>query len=404
MILLKPFKGTRPYNEEAKNIIAPSTDHLSDENIKKIYEKNYWNYLKILNPIGQLNKSEILITAKNHFNKMKKHNVIKKDEHLTFYIYEISVKDHIQLGFIALANINDYLSNKIKGHEHTYLNRMQDRADQMINIETQIGPIYLSYPDDNTINALLKSFTITEPNYDFLSFDKSHHRLWCIDSQDDIELIFSKLSSIKSLYIADGHHRMGAMNIISQNFRKNNFNSNDFMIAAFPASQSKILDYNRVIKNLNGLSENDFLNKLKINFKITYSSIPYKPIKSKNFGMYHFGKWYSLEFTGNINDNNDFLSKLDINILNNYCIIPLLGIKDINKDERIRFIAGCHGLNSLEKKVDENIDSVAFSIFPVLIEDVMVISDNKLTMPPKSTWFDPKPLDGLVVYEFNQED
>jgi uncharacterized protein (DUF1015 family) len=403
MVLLKPFKGTRPFNEEAKNIIAPSTDHLTDENIQNIYEKNYWNYLKILNPIVRLKESETLIVAKNHFNEMKKNNVIKKDKKLTFYIYEISLKDHTQLGFLALANIDDYLSDKIKGHEHTYQNRMQDRADQMINIETQIGPIYLSYPDDNEISTLLKRFTVNDPNYNFESFDKSYHKLWCIDNQKEIEIIFLKLSSIKSMYIADGHHRIGAMNIISQDFRKNSVNGSDFMIAAFPASQSKIFDYNRVITDLNGLSENDFLNKLKINFKITNSSIPYKPHKCKNFGMYHLGKWYSLEFTGNIEGKNDILSKLDINIINNYCIIPILGINDINNDERIRFIAGCHGLSALEKKVDENNDSVAFSIFPSLIDDVMMVADNKLTMPPKSTWFDPKPLDGLVVYEFNQE-
>ena len=197
MVLLKPFKGTRPFNEEAKNIIAPSTDHLTDENIQNIYEKNYWNYLKILNPIGRLKESETLISAKNHFNEMKKNNIIKKDENLTFYIYEISLKNHTQLGFLALANIEDYLSDKIKGHEHTYQNRMQDRADQMINIETQIGPIYLSYPDDSIISALLKRFTISEPNYDFESFDKSYHRLWCLDDPKDIEIIFLKINEIK---------------------------------------------------------------------------------------------------------------------------------------------------------------------------------------------------------------
>ena len=175
------------------------------------------------------------------------------------------------------------------------------------------------------------------------------------------------------------------------------------MIAAFPAEQSKIYDYNRVIKDLNGLSEGDFLDKLKENFKVTISDSAFKPKSNRQFGMYHHGKWYSLEFIGNFPDENDILSLLDINILNNYCLIPILGIKDINNDERIRFIAGCHGLTALENKVNKNDDSVAFSIFPSHIEEVMRVADNKLTMPPKSTWFDPKPLDGLVVYEFNQE-
>jgi len=403
MVSLKPFRGTRPFNEEAKNVIAPSTDHLSDENIQNIYDKNYWNYLKILNPTGQLKESETLLAAKNHFNEMKKKEVIKKDKKLSFYIYEICMKNHKQLGFLALADISDYFSNKIKGHENTYQKRMQERADQMINIETQIGPIYMTYPDNNNINILLKSFTINEPNYDFESFDQSHHKLWCINNHSDIKKITNILTSIESLYIADGHHRIGAMNIISQNFRKNKNNSNDFMIAAFPTNQSQIFDYNRVVKDLNGLSEKDFLENLKLNFKISNCSKAYKPNSNKNFGMYHHGKWYSLKFIDKIGKANDILSNLDINIINNYCLIPILGIKDVNNDERIRFIAGCHGLEALEKKVDENNDSVAFSIFPSQIQDVMRVADNNLTMPPKSTWFDPKPLDGLVVYEFNQE-
>ena len=403
MISLKPFKGTRPFNEEAKNLIAPSTDHLSEENIQNIYDKNYWNYLKILNPVGKLKESETLLAAKNHFNEMKKKEVIKKDEKLSFYIYEISLKNHTQLGFLALANIDDYLENKIKGHENTYKNRMQDRADQMINIETQIGPIYMSYLDEGKINILLKDFTKKEPNYDFESFDQSHHRLWCVNKEFDIHKITEILTSINSLYIADGHHRMGAMNIIAKNFRKNNNNGNDFMIAAFPSNQLQIFDYNRVIKDLNGFSQERFLKELKQHFKISICSKPYRPTSNKNFGMYHHGRWYSLDFTGSIKDENNILLNLDINIINNYCLIPILGIKDINNDQRIRFIAGCHGLESLEKKVNENIDSVAFSIFPSQIEDVMKVADNNLTMPPKSTWFDPKPLDGLVVYEFNQE-
>ena len=403
MVLLKPFKGTRPFNEDAKNLIAPSTDHLSDENIKFIYNKNYWNYLKVLNPVGQLKESESLLAAKNHFNEMKKNQVIKKDNDLNYYIYQISLKNHVQLGFLALANINDFFSNKIKGHEKTYANRMKDRSDQMINIETQIGPIYMSYPNDIEIKLLLESLIKKKPNYDFESFDSSLHKLWCINNSDEIKLISKQLSSIKSLYIADGHHRMGAMNIISKSFRKNRADGKDFMIAAFPAEEAKIFDYNRVIKDLNGFTETQFLDKLKKNFIITPKLTSFKPIKVKQFGMYHKNKWYSLEFKNKIINSNDFLNSLDINIINNHVLIPILGINDVNNDERIRFIAGCHGLEALENKVDENINSVAFSIFPSQIEDVMKVADNNLTMPPKSTWFDPKPLDGLVVYEFNQE-
>jgi len=402
MVTLTPFKGTRPFNSDAKNIIAPSTDHLSEENIKKINDKNYWNYLKILNPVDQFKENDTFLIAKNHFNEMKKNEVIKKDDNVSFYIYQISLHDHVQLGFLALANIDDFLSNKIKSHENTHKKKIQDRANQMINIEAQIGPIYMSYPDNKKIEFMLESFLKRIPNYDFESFDHSHHKLWCISNKLDIDKISKEIKNIKSLYIADGHHRMGAMNLISQNYKKQKQKCNNFMIAAFSASQSKIYDYNRVIINLNNLTENDFLKKLRKNFKISLRNFSIKPKNNKKFGMYYNGKWYLLEFIGKLTNEYDILESLDINIINNYCLIPILGIDDVNNDKRICFIPGCHGLNSLKKKVDENYGSVAFSIFPSQIQDVINVADNNLTMPPKSTWFDPKPLDGLVVYEFNQ--
>ena len=171
------------------------------------------------------------------------------------------------------------------------------------------------------------------------------------------------------------------------------------MIAAFPSNELKIFDYNRVVKDLNSLSKDEFIKVLSNDFKVEKKDYSYKPSKKNEFGMYHESQWYSLEFIGSIESSN-FVDNLDINILNNFCLTKILNIKDVNNDERIRFIAGCHGLSALEKKVDENPDSVAFSIFPSDITDVIRIADNSLTMPPKSTWFDPKPLDGLVVYEF----
>jgi uncharacterized protein (DUF1015 family) len=189
---------------------------------------------------------------------------------------------------------------------------------------------------------------------------------------------------------------MGAM----QHIKDTNPLNDKFMIAAFPSNQCKIFDYNRVIKDLNGLSKDDFVETLSKDFKISKIDGPYKPKIKKEFGMYHDKQWYVINFAGSLNSDN-FIDDLDINILNNSCLTKILNIQDVNNDERIRFIAGCHGLSALEKKVDDNPNSIAFSIFPSEISDVMRVADNNLTMPPKSTWFDPKPLDGLVVYEFN---
>ena len=408
MIDIRPFKGTRPFNEEAKNLIAPSTDHLNEHHIIDIHEKHYWNYLKILNPVGQLKEIDTLKAARDHFNEMKEKDIIKKDDVDSYYIYQIKLQDHTQTGFLAVANISDFIENKIKGHELTYQSRLNERADQMLNIETQIGPIYVSYEDDKNIETLLKYLITNVPDYDFESFDKSHHTLWCIQNPEEVNKLSHKINNIKFLYIADGHHRMGAMKKISEYYqnKNNKFNSADrcnfFMIAAFPKSQSKIFDYNRVIKDLNGLSVNEFIKKIEYFFDCNKEEESFRPKKVKQFGMYHQNQWYSINFKKNELLGEDILSNLDINILNQYCLKPILGIKDVNNDERIRFVAGCHGLEALEKKVNDNIDSVAFSIFPSKINDVMNVANNNLTMPPKTTWFDPKPLDGLVVYEFNQ--
>ena len=398
MIDIKPFKGTRPFNEEAKNLIAPSTDHLNEQHLIDIHEKHYWNYLKILNPVGQLKETDTLKAAKDHFDEMKKNHIIKQDDVVSFYIYQIKFQNHIQTGFLAVANIRDFIDNKIKGHELTYESRLKERADQMLNIETQIGPIYVSYIDENGLDNLINDLTKSSPDYDFESFDKSHHTLWCIQNPEQINQLSRSINSISSLYIADGHHRIGAMKKISEI----NESFNYFMIAAFPKSQSKIFDYNRVIKDLNELSVSEFIEKIENFFYCKRQSTSFRPKKIKEFGMYHHKQWYSINFKKKELLDDNILSNLDINILNQYCLKPILGIQDVNNDERIRFIAGCHGLEALEKKVNDNPNSVAFSIFPTNIDDVIEVANQNLTMPPKTTWFDPKPLDGLVVYEFNQ--
>ena len=402
MVEIKPFKGTRPFNEDAKSLIAPSTDHLSIENIEIFRKNNYWNYLKVLNPVGQLKETDTLLEAKLHFNEMKDNEVIKKDVKDHFYVYQIEFKGHIQTGFLSLAKIADFINEKIKAHEKIYENRMRERAEQMLNIKSQIGPIYVFYENNKEISKLLNSIIHQLPDYDFESFDNSIHKLWCISDEKFIQNLSSLFSKrINNFYIADGHHRMGAMKLIGDLKFNKNIHQENFMIAAFSSDEAKIFDYNRVVKDLNGLSEDNFLQLISKSFTVVKKDKSFKPNKNKEFGMYHENKWYSLHFKEKL-DTNNFVDTLDINILNNFIFKKYLNIEDVNNDERIRFIAGCHGLEALEKKVDENKDSVAFSIFPSHISDVIKVADNKLTMPPKSTWFDPKPLDGLVVYEFGK--
>ena len=310
MVTILPFKGTRPFNEDAKNLIAPSTDHLSIENIEIFKKNNYWNYLKILNPVGQLKEKDSLIEAKLHFDEMKKNEVIKKDVIKHLYIYQIDFKDHSQLGFLCLALIDDFVNKKIKVHEKIYEKRMKERADQMENINTQIGPIYVSYQANSNLENILNSYINHLPEYDFESFDGSIHKLWCVKDVSFQNKIINEFKNVESLYIADGHHRIGAMNIISKKYQSKYKENVNVMIAAFPSNQSKIFDYNRVIKDLNGLSQNQFIELLSKNFKVILQEKSFKPLKKNQFGMYHENQWYSLDFLGKINHNN-FLDTLD---------------------------------------------------------------------------------------------
>ena len=297
MVDIWPFHGTRPYNQDAKTLIAPSTDHLSIENIEIFRKNNYWNYLKVLNPIGQLKEKDSLTEAREHFEEMKDNDVIKKDNDLSFYIYQIELGDHKQLGFLSLASVDDFEKNIIKPHEKIYESRKVERADQMMNIKTQIGPIYVSYTSEKNISNFLLSKTNNPPSYDFESFDNSIHKLWCVNDADSIKKFQNLTKVINNLYIADGHHRMGAMQHI-----KNIYPLKDkFMIAAFPSNQCKIFDYNRVIKDLNGFSKDEFLSTLSKDFKISKIDKPFKPLSKKEFGMYHDKQWYVVNFKGFLN-------------------------------------------------------------------------------------------------------
>ena len=211
MLDIRPFKGTRPHKELAEKIIAPSTDYLSEEGIIDIHEKHYWNYLKILNPVGQNKEKEALKIAKDQFTKMKEHHIVKKDNKVCYYIYRIKTSEHCQTGFLSLININSFINNKVKGHELTYEKRIKERADQMLNLQAQIGPIYVSYIDNKNLDSFLEQQTLLTPQYDFKAFDGSNHTLWCLDDNIIIEKLSNLVNKLDFLYIADGHHRMGAM-------------------------------------------------------------------------------------------------------------------------------------------------------------------------------------------------
>ncbi len=408
MHFINPFKGLRPAENKASSVTIPSTDQLSKEVIANHKKNNPWSYLNIFNPDSENSKSqnEINAQAKKQFELMKNQSVLTKDNINSFYVYKISTKNHSQIGIIGTAKLSAYDNLHIRGHEEIYFERSQKRFDQINNLNAQIGPIYVIHPDNKTLNELIEKQTSSKPVYSFNALDECKHELWVVSEQNTVLKISEIFNKINRIYIADGHHRIEALSKLAEFRKHQNPNHtgqepyNYFMVAIFPKSQARILDYNRLVKDLYGYSTKNFIKEVKKKFLIKKHDSAYKPNKPKSFGMFLEKNWYSIELKNKPEENLFHIINLDINLLHYYLLEPILGIGDARYDNRIDFIAGYHGLESIEEKVNSGEASVGFSLFATQMEDVISFADKKLTMPPKSTWFDPKPLDGLVAYDF----
>ena len=399
MHFINPFKGLRPTEKEASSVAITSTDHLSKEIIAKHRKNNQWSYLNVFD-------AENNSKSKEQFELMKKNSILTKDSKNSFYIYKISTKDHEQVGIVGIAKLSAYDNLHIRGHEEIYLERAQKRLKQMDNLNTQVGPIYVINPDNAELTELIKKEIFSKPTYSFEALDHCKHEMWIINEESKVLKICDLFNTINRIYIADGHHRIEALLKIAEFKKHQNPNHtgkepyNYFMVAIFPKSQARILDYNRLIKDLYGYSPSNFIKQIKKNFTVQKQDTSYKPKETKSFGMYLDKNWYSIKLKKNPEKNLFRIINLDINLLHEYLLEPILGVGDPRYDQRIGFIAGFHGLDSIKKKVDSGEAKVGFSLLATRIEDVIDFADQKLTMPPKSTWFDPKPLDGLIAYDF----
>ena len=399
MYFINPFKGLRPTKENASSVAITSTDHLSVKSVVNHMKDNPWSYLNVF---GAENNSK----SKEQFELMKKKSILKKDSSNSFYIYKISTGNHTQVGIVGTAKLSAYDNLHIRGHEEIFFERSQKRMKQMDNLNAQIGPIYAVYPDNKQLNDLVEKELVNSPIYSFKGMDESKHEMWAINDEEKVLKIRDLFNSINRVYIADGHHRMDALLKLSKFRQHQNPNHtgeeayNFFMIAIFPTSQARILDYNRLIKDLYGYSPKDFIKEIKKKFKVEKQNSSFKPKKSQIFGMYLEKQWYSLELKEKPHQNLFHIINLDINLLHYYLLEPTLGIGDPRHDNRIDFLAGFHGLEGIEKKVNNGEAKVGFALFATQMENVISFADKKLNMPPKSTWFDPKPLDGLVAYDF----
>jgi len=399
MYFINPFKGLRPTEKEASTVAIASTDHLSKEVIAKHRKNNQWSYLNVFD-------AENNSKSKEQFELMKKNSILTKDSKNSFYIYKISTKDHEQVGIVGAAKLSAYDNLHIRGHEEIYLERAQKRQKEMDNLNAQVGPIYVIHPDNAELNEIIKKEIVSKPTYSFEALDHCKHEMWIINEESKVLKICDLFNTINRIYIADGHHRIEALSKFAEIKKHQNPNHtgkepyNYFMVAIFPKSQARILDYNRLIKDLYGYSPSNFIKQIKKNFTVQKQDTSYKPKETRSFGMYLDKNWYSIKLKKNPEKNLFRIINLDLNILHEYLLEPILGVGDPRYDQRIDFIAGFHGLESIERKVDSGEAKVGFALFATRIEDVIDFADQKLTMPPKSTWFDPKPLDGLVAYDF----
>ena len=399
MYFINPFRALRPTKENAESVSITSTDHLSKEVVEEHKKKNPWSYLNVF---GAENSSK----SKDQFELMKKKSVLQKDKNNSFYIYRISTGNHSQVGIVGTAKLSAYDNLHIRGHEEIFLERAQNRLKQMDNLNAQIGPIYVIHPDNEQLSSLVNIELAKEPIYSFKALDNCKHEMWIVDDKNKVVQICDLFNTINRIYIADGHHRMEALSKLSQ-FKKHQNTEhtgdetyNYFMVAIFPQSQARLLDYNRLIKDLYGYSSNDFIKELKKKFKVEKQESPFKPTIPQTFGMYLEKQWYSLKLKEPPEENLFHVINLDINLLHYYLLEPTLGIGDPRYDSRIDFLAGYHGLESIENKVNRGEAKIGFSLFATQMDNVINFADKKINMPPKSTWFDPKPLDGLLAYDF----
>lgn len=407
---IRPFCAVRPNETFASKIAALPYDVYTRKEAKKEVEKNPLSFLKIDRPETMF-PDEMDMYAPKVYQKARKvlEEMIEKgefiqDETPCYYLYELTRNGHRQTGIVACASIDDYFNGTIKKHENTREEKEQDRIRHVDTLDTQTGPIFLAYRFDAVLKEIIEETKRKTPVYDFISEDKITHRVWVIDESEMMERIQQCFVKINKIYIADGHHRAASAIKVGCKRRKEHpgytgeEEFNYFLCTLFAEEELEILDYNRVVKDLNGLSEIEFLEKIKESFEVEEAEeSPYAPKQKKEFGMYLGKKWYKLQIKKE-QISDDVVENLDVSILQNKLLKPILGIKEPGKDNRIIFVGGIRGLKELEHCV-ENGFQVAFSMYPTSMQELFSVADAGRLMPPKSTWFEPKLRSGLFLHK-----
>ncbi|MEM8999961.1 MAG: DUF1015 domain-containing protein [Bacteroidota bacterium] len=410
MAVVQPFKAIRPTKDKVAFVASRSYEEYSEEELTSVLKYNPFSFLHIINPGFKFNKStsgkERFKLVHNRYLEFLENEVFLKEEQPCFYLYQIKKGDFSTLGFFCATSVVDYQNNTIKKHEETIAKREVLFADYLNTVGFNAEPVLMTYPDDNTITAIFEKEVTGPPEYDFTTTDRIRHRLWKIDNPNNIETLQNAFARIDVLYIADGHHRSASSKLLAEKLKsKNEAHTgnepyNFFMSYLIPESEIKIYEFNRMVKDLNGLSKKEFLVQLDEYFRIEKKDDGiYKPSKKHHFSMYLDGEFYSLYLRKKVYHFTDALSRLDTQILHKTILEPILGIHDLRNDKRISYGYGKHNLIKMKDSIDCGNFTVGFSLTPITINEIKAIADANLVMPPKSTYIEPKLRSGLAIYE-----
>ena len=412
MSILAPFRAYRPTPEKAAEVASRPYDVLNTNEARKEASLQTHSFLHVIKPEIDFSDEqnpyapEVYLKGKENFDTLCSEGVMVQDETECLYVYQLVMDGHEQTGLVGCNAIDDYFNNVIKKHELTRAEKEEDRKRHVRTQKMNAEPVFFSYPAIREIDDIVEQVKGEVPTYDFIAEDGVQHTLWVINETDLITTLVDLFAQkVPSIYVADGHHRTAAGALVGQELRdvegatpegRNNY----FMSVLFPDNQLIIQDYNRVVKDLNGLTPEQVLERLAENFDVESVKGPHKPSEMRNFGVYMQGQWHSITAKEGTYDNNDPIKALDVTILSQCVLEPILAIGCLRTDKRIDFVGGIRGMAELEHRVDSGEMQVAFSLFPVQMQQLINISDSGMIMPPKTTWFEPKLRSGLFVHQF----
>jgi uncharacterized protein (DUF1015 family) len=413
MALVLPFKAVRPQQKFVSQVAALPYDVMTREEGQKAVSGNALSFMHVEKseidvPDGTKSDDNLIYqTARINFVQMQTKGILQQDESPCYYIYRQQMGSQIQTGIAGLMSASEYDAGKIKKHELTRQDKEEDRIRHVSTVNAQTGPVFISYRNRQSLNTIVDKITAGSPEYDFTAEDGVKHTVWVVTNTELIEEIKKEFSGVDALYIADGHHRAAAATTIARNRRaqdKSTGSAKEYesvLAVFFPDNQLKVMDYNRAVKDLKGLTPDKFIEKISSHFTVSTNFTARSPQQLHDFGMYLGGQWYKITIKKGMFNENDPVASLDAAILQDHLLDPVLGIKDPRVDDRIKFIGGIRGMDELEKLVNKDGFAVAFSVYPTTMEQIIKVADAGAIMPPKSTWFEPKLRSGIFTHKLD---